>query len=111
MFLQGATVTPDFIHFYLRRCSRRGGSFQLDKACLFLLTESDSLRQRIMHDIAELTVGRHFLPVLAICAHVEFVRKAIVGLASAFRGAISKCGEFDFFAQINGQRRSSHLFP
>ena len=28
-----------------------------------------------------------------------------------FQRRISKCGDFDLFAQINGQRRSSHLFP
>ena len=68
-------------------------------------------RQRIMHDIAELTVGRHFLPVLAICAHVEFVTESHRRFRFRFQRCISKCGEFDFFAQINGQRRSSHLFP
>ena len=72
----GGYLHSYFIHFHFCGCCGRRSSLQLNIACLHFLTESNGLRQRVMHNITELTVGRNFLPVLAVRTHKEFITES-----------------------------------
>ena len=107
----GGYLHSYFIHFHFCGCCGRRSSLQLNIACLHFLTESNGLRQRVMHNITELTVGRNFLPVLAVRTHKEFITESHCRFRFRFQWSIGKTGQCHRLAQVNRQRRSSDLFP
>ena len=64
-----------------------------------------------MHNITELTVGRNFLPVLAVRTHKEFITESHCRFRFRFQWSIGKTGQCHRLAQVYRQRRSSDLFP
>ncbi len=101
-----------FIHFYFcGGCSWRS-SFQFNKTCLYFLSESDRLRQRIVHNITKLSISRNFFPRPTVLTHKEFdngMPSSVLPLP--LQGAYVKLPNVTVLPKsiVNGE--DSHLFP
>ena len=49
------------------------GWFQLEVTCIVSLTEAYEVRNRVVHDVAEFTVGITLGPVLSVCTYIEVI--------------------------------------
>lgn len=92
------------VHFYLCCCGSRGGSFQFYITCLHFLTESNCLRQWVVHNITELSIGRNLFPVLAVRTHKELIAESHCRFCFRLQRSVSKAAQCHRFAQVNRQR-------